>query len=65
VKYAWVDKQRGHYPLDAMCAALSISASGFFSWRRGGQASKRLTDTQLLTLIKALHAEIKAAYGWP
>jgi len=65
VKYAWVEKQRGHYPLDAMCDALSISASGFFSWRRGGKASKRLTDTQLLTLIKALHAEIKGVYGWP
>lgn len=65
MKYAWVEKQRGHYPLDAMCNALSISASGFFSWRRGGQGAKRLTDTQLLTLIKALHAEIKGAYGWP
>ncbi len=29
------------------------------------EASKRLTDTQLLTLIKALHVKIKDAYGWP
>lgn len=65
MKYAWVEKQRGHYPLDAMCNALSVSMSGFFSWHRGGKTSKRLTDTQLLTLIKALHAEIKGAYGWP
>lgn len=46
-----------------MCGALNVS--GFFSWRRGGQVSKRLTDTHLPTLIKALHAEIKGAYGWP
>lgn len=65
MKYAWVEKMRGHYPLDAMCDALSVSASGFFSWRRGGKGTKRLTDAQLLTLIKALHAEIKGAYGWP
>jgi transposase InsO family protein len=48
-----------------MCHALSISVSGFFSWCRGGKARKRLTDMQLLTLIKALPAEIKGAYGWP
>lgn len=65
MKYAWIEKQRDAYPLEAMCDALSVSASGLYSWRRGGKVSKRLTDIQLLALIRALHAEIKGAYGWP
>lgn len=65
MKYAWVESQHGVYPLVAMCDALTISVSGFFSWHRGGNATKRLTDLQLFTLIKALHIEIKGAYGWP
>jgi putative transposase len=39
-----------------MCATLA----GYQAWKRGGTPNrKRLTDTQLLTLIRAIHAEFK------
>lgn len=42
------------------------SLSGYQAWKRGGTPNwKRLTDTQLLTLIRAIHAEFKGAYGSP
>jgi putative transposase len=65
VKYAWIETQRGRYPLAAMCEALSVSPSGLASWARGGQARTGLPDPALLTLIRAIHAESKGAYGWP
>jgi len=65
VKYAWIDGQRGQYPLAAMCQALTVSTSGLATWRRGGQVRMRLADAALLTLIRAIHAESKHAYGWP
>ncbi len=66
MKYAWIDGQRRAYPLPAMCATLSVSMSGYQAWKRGGTPHrKRLTDAQMLVLIRAIHAEFKGAYGSP
>lgn len=66
VKYAWIDGQRKAYPLPAMCATLAVSLSGYQAWKRGGTPNrKRLTDAQMLLLIRAIHAEFKGAYGSP
>ncbi len=49
-----------------MCAALDVSISGYRAWKRGGTPNrKRLTDSQMLTLIKAIHVELKSTYGSP
>jgi putative transposase len=64
VKYAWIDAQRADYPLPDMCEVLAVSASGYRAWRRGGTAgSTRLSDAQAVALMKAIHAEVKGAYG--
>jgi putative transposase len=66
MKYAWIDAQRRAYPLPAMCGTLAVSISGYRAWKRGGSRNrKRLSDGQLLALIKAIHQELKAAYGSP
>lgn len=65
MRYAWIENQRGSYALEALCEALGVSPSGFAAWKRGGSCRRRLTDTQLLTLIRAIHAESKGAYGSP
>lgn len=66
MKYVWIDAQRKAYPLPALCDALTVSISGYRAWKRGGcPARKRLTDAQLLTLIRAIHAQYKGAYGSP
>jgi putative transposase len=65
VRYAWIEGQRGSFALEAMCKVLGVSPSGFACWKRGGSCSKRLSDAQLLTLIRTIHAENKAAYGSP
>ena len=49
-----------------MCATLAVSASGYQAWKRGGAPNrKRLADAQMLALIRAIHAELKGAYGSP
>ena len=64
MKYAWIDAQRADYPLPDMCAVLTVSVSGYRAWRRGGSpATSRLSDPQAVALMKAIHAEVKAAYG--
>ena len=66
MKYAWIDAQRSDFELDEMCAVLDVSVSGYRAWKRGGKPDrKRLTDAQMLALIRAIHAELKGAYGSP
>ena len=65
MKYAWIDKQQ-EFSLAEMCTILDVSVSGYRSWKRGGKPDrKRLTDTQMLTLIQSTHAELKGIYGSP
>jgi putative transposase len=53
-------------PARDMCDALDVSISGYRAWKRGGRLDrKRLTDAQMLALIRAIHAEIRGAYGSP
>ena len=66
MKYAWIAGQGQAYALSEMCDALDVSISGYRAWRRGGVPDrKRLTDSQMLALIRAIHAELKGAYGSP
>ena len=66
MKYAWLDSQLHSYPVLALCEVLEVSFSGYRSWKRGGTPQrKRLTDVQLLALIRSVHAEVKGAYGSP
>jgi putative transposase len=66
VKYAWIDANRAAYALNEMCSVLDVSISGFRAWKCGGTPErKRLAHAQLIALMKAIHEELKAAYGSP
>ena len=66
MKYAWIAAQGKGFPLTEMCDVLDVSVSGYRAWKRGGTSDrKRLSDCQMLALIRAIHAELKGAYGSP
>lgn len=66
MKYAWIERERATYPLAILCNVLTVSVNGYRAWKRGGTPSrKRLTDTQMMALIRATHAQLKGAYGSP
>ena len=66
MKYAWIDAQGKAFALNEMCSSLGVSISGYRAWRRGGKPDRqRLTDAQMLALIRAIHTELKGAYGSP
>lgn len=65
MKYAWIAEQGKTYSLTEMCDVLDVSVSGYRAWKRGGKPDrKRLSDSQMLALIRALHAELKRAYAF-
>ena len=66
MKYAWIDAQRTEFELAEMCETLVVSISGYRAWKRGGRPERqRLTDTQMVALLQAIHAELKGTYGRP
>ena len=66
MKYAWIAAQGNAFCLAEMCDVLDVSISGYRAWKRGGRPDrKRLTDSQMLILIQAIHAELRGAYGSP
>jgi transposase InsO family protein len=66
VKYAWIAAQGKAFALSAMCTVLDVSISGYRAWSSGGTPNRiRLTDEQLLAVIRAMHTELKGAYGSP
>ncbi len=65
MRYAFIATEEAHYPREILCHVMAVSPSGFASWKRGTTRRKRLTDTQLLTLIRAIHRRVKGAYGSP
>jgi len=66
VKYAWIAEQGNAFALGEMCDVLDVSISGYRAGKRGGTPDRqRLSDSQMLALIRAIHAELKGAYGSP
>ena len=65
MRYAFIEQNRGSYPVQALCAALQVSDSGFAAWQRGEGPTKWLSDGELLKRIREIHEETKAAYGSP
>jgi putative transposase len=66
VRYAWITEHGKSFAfaLSEMCEVLDVSVSGYRAWKCGGIADrKRLTDAQMLALIRTIHAETKGAYG--
>ena len=73
MKYAWIASNKAHWPITLACDVLGVSASGYFEHVRRKSVDKtskpgtfkRMSDEALLTHIRAIHAEVKAEYGWP
>ena len=69
MRYAFIDRQSDAYPTESLCKAMMVSPSGYANWKARNQGAKpggkRLSDDHLLTLIRAIHARTKGAYGSP
>lgn len=65
MRYAWINRQRDSYPLQALCGMLNVSTSGYAEWKRCGGPIRWLSDEQLLALIRSIHAEYRQRYGSP
>ena len=69
MKFAFIDQHRSVWPVCVQCHVLGVSATGYHQHRllrRARIAQRRhMTDEALLAHVRAVHAEMRGAYGWP
>ena len=70
MKYAWIERNRRHWPISLACEVLGVSPSGYHERkaREIGDTSRprrNISNDALLVHIRAVHAETKGEYGWP
>ena len=34
MKFAFIDAEKAHHPVEALCRNLNVSRSGFYAWKR-------------------------------
>jgi putative transposase len=63
VKFGFVAKHRGIWPVEVVCEALGVSRSGFYAWRRRPVSVRARTDAAILLTIRASFTLSDSTYG--
>jgi putative transposase len=63
VKFGFVAKHRGTWPVDVVCEALGVSRSGFYAWRTRPMSARARCDEQILLTIRASFLLSDRTYG--
>ncbi|MGH7015429.1 MAG: IS3 family transposase [Stellaceae bacterium] len=65
MRYAFVTRERTHYPVRLLCRVLQVSVSGFHAWRRRQAVPRPDADAELRADVRAIHAASRHTYGRP
>ena len=65
MRYDFVERHRGRWPVRLMCRVLAVSPGGYYDWRGRPQGARTERREALVVAIKAIHGEVKARYGSP
>lgn len=65
MRYDFVERHRGRWPVRLMCRVLRVSPGGYYDWRGRPQSIRAARHDALVVSIRAIHGEVKARYGSP
>lgn len=63
MKFGFVARHRGIWPVDVQCEALGVSRSGFYAWCDRPQSARARSDVALLHTIRASFLASDSTYG--
>ena len=64
--FAFILAEKAHYPVRTMCAALGVSASGYYAWHGRPLITPQVRMNHGLRVrIRAIHAASRGRYGSP
>jgi putative transposase len=63
VKFGFVAKHRGIWPVDVLCGALGVSRSGFYAWLVRAPSRRTRTDARILVDVRTSFLMSDRTYG--
>jgi putative transposase len=63
--YSFIETEKAHHRVSAMCRALKVSKSGFYGWRDRAPSARARTDAALSEKIVRIHRDSRETYGAP
>jgi putative transposase len=63
VKFGFIAKHRGIWPVRWMCEALSVSRAGFYAWLTRGRSKRSRSDEQFSAKVRASFLASDRTYG--
>jgi putative transposase len=65
VRFAFIQEQQEHWPVQLMCQVLAVSRSGFYAWSKRPMSKQHERQNELVAKIKAVHQQSRRSYGSP
>ncbi len=65
MKFAWIQTEKAHYPVQKLCQWLAVTPSGCYAWCRRPESARAKRDRQLRVLVQASFTASKERYGSP
>jgi putative transposase len=63
MKFGFVAKHRGIWPVLVICGALGVSRSGFYAWLKRPRSKRSLTDESMSTVARMSFLDSDRTYG--
>lgn len=63
MKYEFIDAYRSEHRVSKMCKILSVSASGYFAWKRRVPKAKELEELKIIKNMIDIHEKNHRTYG--
>ena len=63
--FRFIDEHHRRWPVTVMCETLHVSTAGYYAWRQRPTSARQRRRDELVTQIRAIHAEVKERYGSP
>jgi transposase InsO family protein len=65
MRFAFIRRHAGEYPLPWLCQVLDVSLSGYYAWLHRPESQRSQDDRRLLIEIRAIHRQSRRTYGSP
>jgi putative transposase len=65
VKFGWIDAEKAHFPVMAMCRVLGVSRTGLYAWQSRPESIHEQEERNLRVLVREAHEKSRRTYGSP
>jgi putative transposase len=65
VKFAFIQSEKAHWPIEVQCEVFGVSRSGYYAWRARPEAPRAALDAELVSEIKDAYKVGRGGYGSP